>query len=660
MFRYKHSAEHWRVMSDKKRAYIEIALSKLERYITDGRFDSELAKSIIQQHAEYADTILLIYSGLLHAKGFHSKSMECLKTLCGYYDAGVLKNTAHYKARAFLTYASSIRENFKDNPTPEDFERVAKNIGKAIALDKNYREARLGWCLFLRMRARFNEAKENFEKLLELHPDYPDAYHNYAIFLWDNGEKDLSMQIRKRFVDKYPHDIKALWFYALDTLNLLEDCKEAIRLLLKTLSLLGASSDPEKISFKAKIYLALGIAHRNIGEFDLAGKAFQKAAELDPHNAGVKSAQAHSKQDKGGTSHKHPGKRMEKIRSEFNEARQLDPERFARNHSDDFSQTSSSVFLIERQISIRRVDYSELTARLKFEKEMAEVENALAALDARVYECEEFRAFSDSLEFAEILATGKQFITASNELSQASQQYLTKLKWINSTITGTIREFDPEKKALLPICPREPVAITPPEKNITHTVAPSIASLVEPKPAALSVVKLPIKVKSLRDECLDLMAKISPLWQAHEKEFDKDSSDQLTVANKLFENGNYNIAQTKFLAMLKDLENQIKHIKEQKKLVATSSTLALSKTQLFKREPKSPPQKHLETRQVAQNKKNPAIMFASEKAPHKNNSASFSMYVLYFSLPATAIFFILYAFYNQLSSPPEQTHRFKI
>jgi hypothetical protein len=147
------------------------------------------------------------------------------------------------------------------------------------------------------------------------------------------------------------------------------------------------------------------------------------------------------------------------------------------------------------------------------------------------------------------------------------------------------------------------------------------------------------------------MVQISQICQFREKELDKDFSDQLKDANTLFEDGNYDIAQNKLIAILQDLESQIKRIEKQKKLVTTEPTLALSKTSQPK--PKTRPHTNIETRQKPQQKKNPATLFAPRKA------IPFSMYALYLSLPATVIFFILYAFYNQFNLPPEPIHRIK-
>lgn len=655
MLSYRHSLEHFQAMNSKKKAYIESAISRLNHYANEGRFDSDLASHIVQTYPLYADTILLIYSGLLHAQGFKYKSHDCLKTLCKYYDTRRLNNTAHYKARAFLTYALSFKMDLADNPSQEDLRLVTHNIGKAIALDNNYREAKLSLCMFLEDCERFNEAKENYQKLLKQHPDYPDAYHVYALFLRNMGEKELSMQIRKRFVDKFPNNINALWFYALDVFNILKDSNEAIKLLQKTLSLLGASSDPETITRKAKIYLALGIAHREMGEFELAGKAFRTAAQLDPSNAAVMSAQTHLKQDKSEKSHKHTGKMWEKIGKAFDVAKQLDPERFARNHLSGSFQTSSSVLLIESHSTALPVDYSELTAKLKFEKAFEELVNELASFDERVHECEEFTSLNSSLEFAENLAMGAQFAAANKELNQASQQYLIRLRWIDSSITGSLREFDPEK-GLLTVHSPIAVPVTPTEKIITRA-APSIAPPIELKQGSLAVVKLPVKVKSPRDKCLDLLARISQIWQTRENELDKVFLDQLMVANKLFEDKNFGVAQTKLLAILQNLENQVKRIDEKKKPVTIESILVPAKKPQLKAQLQ--PSKNIEIKQQAHKKKNPATLFASRKELRKDNSLSFSTYVLYFSLPAAAICFILYAFYSQLSSPPEQTYRLK-
>ena len=288
------------------------------------------------------------------------------------------------------------------------------------------------------------------------------------------------------------------------------------------------------------------------------------------------------------------------------------------------------------------------TAQLKFAKELEEVEKELAVLDERVYECEEFQALSSSLEFAENLAMGAQFNAASKELNQARQQFLTKIKWINSAITGKVRKFDLEEKKLLPAYSPEVVSVAPPEKNITLT-APSIAPPIESKQESLSAVELPVKVNSPRDKCLDLLVKISPIWQAHEHEFDNDISGRLIDANKLYERGYYEVAHTKLLAILPDLESQIKRFEQQKKLVITGSTLVLFKT---------PQERITETKRKTKNKENRATATVTSKLSQKSSSSS--LYALYLSLSAAAaICFIFYAIYYQLSSAPEQTRSFK-
>lgn len=576
MFRYKHSAEHWQLMSDKKRAELEPVIASLKPFADEGRFDIDLVKFIIRTHRRYADTILLIYSGLLHANHFVDESHECLKTLCRCYDEGVLDNKPHYKARAFLTYAATrASEDIINNRQQEDFHFIVTNIRKAIDLDENYREAKLSLCLAFAKYKMFNLAINYFKKLLKDHSDYPEAYHNYAICLREAGQKELSMQVREVLIDKYPHEFKSLFLYALDVGSVLGDYVKQIQILQETLSLIDATDSPDSNMQAFKVYLALGIAYNNIGELEESKEAYQMADEINPKNAVVKSAKAHLKQNRGETGHKHPGKMAAKISKEFNQAIQLDHARFDRNHS-TVPQASPSVFLVDRQPSLRSLSNYEL-----------------AVLDECIYEYEE-------------------------------------LKEIPADLT---------------------------EEITTRTMLP-VASPIETKQASPSIVELTFKAKNLRDECLNLMLEISHLCKVYEKELDKKASDQLKLANNLFEHGNHDAAQAELLGVLQDLKNS-QPTKEQRRVTAAGLTLALEASEL---KPKSAPQISIEskqeTKQKIQKKKNPATLFASSKPLPQDRLSPISLTVLCLSLSAAAL--LLYALYCQLYSSPEQTQRFKM
>lgn len=68
-----------------------------------------------------------------------------------------------------------------------DFNSAERDYQKAVQIDPNYAEAHNNFGAFLLQRGRLDEAMVHFQKALQLNPDYAEGYYNFGLALVQKG-----------------------------------------------------------------------------------------------------------------------------------------------------------------------------------------------------------------------------------------------------------------------------------------------------------------------------------------------------------------------------------------------------------------------------------------------------------------------------------------
>ena len=147
-----------------------------------------------------------------------------------------LERSPHDKAFAY--YNRGLAYYYKG-----DFDRAIEDFNKALELDPNYIGAHYNRGLAYYYKGDFDRAIEDFNKALELDPNYIGTYYNRGLAYYYKGDFDRAI----------------------------EDFNKALEL------------DPNYIG----IYYNRGLAYYYKGDFDRVIEDFNKALELDPNYIGA-------------------------------------------------------------------------------------------------------------------------------------------------------------------------------------------------------------------------------------------------------------------------------------------------------------------------------------------------------------------------------------
>ena len=229
-----------------------------------------------------ADTIVL--------RGVQAHQRDDLADAIDYYTEVISSGAADTSVTARVYYNRGLA--YRDNSESES-DRAIADFDKAIELRPDYAEAYYNRGLAYRDNSENDRAIADFNKAIELKPDYAEAYYNRGSAYRDERERDLAIADFDKAIELRPDYAEAYYNRGLAYRDNSEN-DHAIADFDKAIEL---KSD------YAEAYYNRGSAYRDKGESDLAIADFDKAIELKSDYAQAYYNRGLAYQDKGENDH---------------------------------------------------------------------------------------------------------------------------------------------------------------------------------------------------------------------------------------------------------------------------------------------------------------------------------------------------------------------
>lgn len=190
------------------------------------------------------------------------------------------KNRQYPQAKLHLENALSAKPDYADALVNlgnlywnlDDQDKAIEYYRKAIALDSSFPEAHANLGNVLRKKRDFATAIDHFKKAIALRPAYADAWNNLGLTYGDLGEQEKAMQAFKHAIslnEKHPE----AWANLGGSLYLKKNYAKALDCVEKANLLFGDN---------AYVQTVLAMAGQEVGDFDVARKAYRQASRLEP------------------------------------------------------------------------------------------------------------------------------------------------------------------------------------------------------------------------------------------------------------------------------------------------------------------------------------------------------------------------------------------
>lgn len=244
---------------DEERSLLQEISNALKPLVMISKSSEELTKSTDETVKSIYTTVQETESGLARLQSETvEKFFSVLSTVLEKVDESFKQVGKNYKeTNRFL---SELRTRTEEELTRRKLDEALQHNDRGVALFySGNREA----------------ARIEFERGIELHPEFPEAYNNLALTL---TELHLNDEAIENFEKAYA--LKPDLFVAYSNLALIHfkrgDMEEAIKLLRK------ATKKPHSNSIA---HLNLGNALLKSGKYEEALHAWERALEIDPSNA---------------------------------------------------------------------------------------------------------------------------------------------------------------------------------------------------------------------------------------------------------------------------------------------------------------------------------------------------------------------------------------
>jgi TolB-like protein/Tfp pilus assembly protein PilF len=211
----------------------------------------------------------------LYLKGryfWNKRTAADLRTAIKYFNAALGKDPGYALAYAGLADSYTLLHVFGAASPADSFPQAQEAAKKAVEFDETSAEAHtsLAWMLIL-YDFDFERAYKEFERAIELNPNYATAHHWYGVTLAMTGQFDRAIAEGKRAVELDPLSLVINANLGSDYFNA-RRYDEAITQLRKTIEM-----DP-RFSFARR---GLGEALQASGQLNEAIAEYRKAVELD-------------------------------------------------------------------------------------------------------------------------------------------------------------------------------------------------------------------------------------------------------------------------------------------------------------------------------------------------------------------------------------------
>jgi TolB-like protein/Tfp pilus assembly protein PilF len=211
----------------------------------------------------------------LYLKGryfWNKRTAADLRTAIEYFNEALGKDPGYALAYAGLADSYTLLHVFGAASPADSFPQAQEAAKKAVELDETSAEAHtsLAWMLIL-YDFDFERAYKEFERAIQLNPNYATAHHWYGVTLAMTGQFDRAIAEGKRAVELDPLSLVINANLGSDYFNA-RRYDEAITQLRKTIEM-----DP-RFSFARR---GLGEALQASGQLNEAIAEYRKAVELD-------------------------------------------------------------------------------------------------------------------------------------------------------------------------------------------------------------------------------------------------------------------------------------------------------------------------------------------------------------------------------------------
>jgi TolB-like protein/Flp pilus assembly protein TadD len=287
----QHSADQVRVNVQLIKAANDSHLwaDTFDRRVTDVfAVESEIAKAV-------ADTLQAKLSGAeqsaiasqptknseahdLYLRGryfFGKRGADNLKRAIDYFNQAIAKDPNYALAYAGLADSYALLPEYSTEPPSDEFDKAGLAADRAIALDNKLAEAHVSRGLVFATDYRLKEAKQEYQRAIELNPNDANAHYFLAFVVFAAlGDSDHAIAEMNRALELDPFSVVMNINLGL-CYCLARRYPEAIAQLRKTTELDPGSSDPHFI---------LGVVYEISAEREQAITEYQRAIDLNPRH----------------------------------------------------------------------------------------------------------------------------------------------------------------------------------------------------------------------------------------------------------------------------------------------------------------------------------------------------------------------------------------
>jgi Tfp pilus assembly protein PilF len=164
---------------------------------------------------------------------------------------------------------------------------------KALQANPRHRDARYYVALIYATREQFAEAEAEIRKVLDIDPDYPEAYNFLGQVLVRQNRRTEAIRAFRKAATSPLYTTPDVAYYqlglALEMEGDMQGAKEAFENALKV--------TPPNVP-QALVYLELGRVHYKLGEDSQAREALARALSLDKDKNGAVAAEARALMDR--------------------------------------------------------------------------------------------------------------------------------------------------------------------------------------------------------------------------------------------------------------------------------------------------------------------------------------------------------------------------